>query len=206
MFTLDFALDARSRGEFLRAMQHRMDVLGETPKRTVIASAAWLMVALRSRTKKGKVSRAKVTYSRSARKRERLGYGGSKLFYAHRFDKEGNPVKRRIFANSIAEARTSKLAFIRNRGLAKSSWNFALRGINRKGAKVDPNAEKVLSQQNCVTVEQKASTGDYTITVDNKLDYIGKVATRAVVRASIAAVVARTNGWVRRRLYDKGVL
>lgn len=192
MFAFDFYLDSRSRGEFLSAMQHRMDVLGETPKRTVIASAAWLMVALRSRTKKSRVVRAKVTYSREARRREKRGYAGSKMFYAHRFDKEGHPVKRRIFADSITEARANRLAFIRNRGLARSSWNFALRGINNRIGKMDPNTEDALTRHSCVTVERKGSGDDYAITVQNGLDYIGKVATRAIVRASTQAVINRT--------------
>lgn len=183
--------------EAFRAQMNRMIVeLGKAPEDAVRAGAVVLLSALRTRTRKAP-ARRRVKESRSAARSGRT-VGGKRIFKVE--SQRGGGKVFSVFANSLEEARQSPQARIYYAGLAKQSWGWTMQRLfpnRRAGAARFPEPRDIISASG------KGKGNDFTITVENRLDYIMsafRTSGRLAVSTAMGAARGTMKGRIDRRL------
>lgn len=147
-------------------MNRLINVLGTEPKIAVRMGAVALLTSMRASTAKSKVT-APVRVSKSGKNRL---VGGKKIYTVERYDRSGKLMRRAIFANSLAEAKQNPSAKIRYSGLARASWGWSMKRLFNKGA---PRVN--FREPRDILDATATGTGrDYTVNIENRLDYISK--------------------------------
>jgi len=200
-FSLQFpAADA----EAFRAQLNRLiNELGKAPEEAVRMATLALLRALRASTRKAP-ARARVTREKIMRPNLRTGRTRSitlqDAYVAHRFDpRTGSPRQLRISAQSLQEARESRLARIDYSGLARASWGWAAQALFPSSGERYSGRRPVRPTH---SVDKRGSGNDYSITVVNKLDYI-ESAFNTGRGPAVSSALARASATLRGRIEQR---
>lgn len=201
MIELSLKVDQFATEAVLAAIDARVIRLGKSYREATTAAAINVLKSLRARTTANRTNRLPV---RPAFGKKSLYKDGRRMFLVERFDRKTDAKKfHAIWATSSAEAKQSPLALLRYWKLAKQSWGWTMKKLSDKGAGEVNSRNAQVAQRN-VAVTQEGGENALKITIENRLDYIGKAFggadAGAVLGDSMRAASRKMMGDIERRL------
>lgn len=192
--------------EIQKMVNLRIKHLGETPRYAVTAAMINVLKSLRARTRTGQARRkvtqekiAIINLSKGTRRNRKI----KDSYVMERWGRDGMPERVPIFARSLAEAKLSAPTNIRFRGLAKSSWGWAMQQIGTKA----PGSMFISNAQVCarnMSVISTVAKNEYILTVANELDFISKAFhggnASSILNQAMLAASRKMKGDILRRL------
>lgn len=198
MIEMSLSVDKADIQTFQWQMMRLRTKLGMLPEDATRVGTLAVLKALAASTVKGKdmrkVTQERITLLNLAKgKSRRVKVRDS--FFAEKWLKDGTSAKVQIFANSLAEAKQSPLAKVRYAGLARASWGWAQRRLFGSGGNAN-----VRKPARAFLAASASGRGDnYSIDIDNTLDYISK-AMQGGRGPAVSTALARASGAMKGRI------
>lgn len=173
MVQVSLQFDPNDVADFRRQIDRLINELGKSPEDAVRMGTVALLKALKSSTRKSAKTR-KVRQDMVAkinlRSGRRSGVRVRNSYVVERW-RGGQLQKVPISAGSLAEAKQHPAAQIRYAGLAKASWGWAAKRLFGGGAGNDSvrNPRRAF-----LATSKTGSGGDFTVTIENTLDYVSQ--------------------------------
>lgn len=184
---IDFSKsDVRDFGNVIQRLQRE---LGWSPARAGTYAFIGVLKSLRASTKRSKKVRKIRVASRKRKGRtnrrfkvEHFRGGAKSSFY--------------VYAGSLAEAKQSKSAKIKYRGLAKASWGRAMRDVFNRGG---PGRVGFRMPSDIVSGFSRSGKGSFSAQIENRVDYIRNAFVTSGDRA-VTTSMARANRSMIRKI------
>lgn len=202
MIAVSLQFDKKDIDAYRWQMMRLQTVLKMEPKAATRVAAIAYLKAMAASTNKSRSMR-KVTQERTAVfDMARWKYRKHKIkdvYVMERFTKNGSVEKVRIFAKSLSEAKASPAVIIRYSGLAKISWGWAQQRLFNSSAPASKVRKPV---RRFLTLSDQGSGQDYSVTIDNTLDYISK-AMQGGRGPAVTTALARASNVMRARIEQR---
>lgn len=204
MVSVSIEVDSVTLGDFRTQMNRLVTELGKSPEEACRMGAVALLKSLQSQTRIAPKTR-KVKTDPNWKSRW-VDSKGNRRFLMEKWNRKTGAVEDvRLWAPDLDTAKQSKAAKLFYRGLAKASWGWAAQRLFPTKGKGYQGSRPV---RETFSVSKAGRGNEHTITIVNRLDYIGLAlrggesaavgtAMKKATKAMFGRIEARMKGKIR---------